>query len=174
VPKYKLRLPSKGDYLYSDDGYWFIGDTADEAFDFFREEMCEEDVEWVHPVILRGHVLYKADIDAGDCHEDAEPGDTTFFIVTDDAEKALAHELAPNEILAWVEGTPRPWWTYGPNGFGPDPTYHAHVGSDCLGEAFETREAADQAVRKVVDERVEAWKAAHPEFHRPVVGETAS
>lgn len=165
MPKYKLRMPPEGDYLYSDDGTWYIGKTAEAAHDFFADEW--DPTEWVYPVIIRGHILYKRDIDAGDGHEDAEPGDTTFWIVTQDTEKALAHECLPSEVMAWVRGTPRPWWTYGPNGYGENLTYHAKVGEDELGN-FETREAAEEAVKKLVKERVQEWKDAHPECYRPL------
>lgn len=167
MPKYKLRLPPKGDYLYADGDYWFIGDTAAEAHEFFADEIYEP-VEWVHPVVLRGHVLYKADIENGDAYEDAEPGDSTFNIVVErDSEKALSHELRADELLAWVDGPVKPWWTYGPKDWSASPTYTAHVGDDSLGE-FDTREDADAAVKRVVAERVEEWKAAHPEFYRPL------
>lgn len=167
MPKYKLRLPSAGDYLYSDGDVWFIGDSAADAHEFFAEEW-NDPTEWVHPVILAGHVLYKADVENGDGHDDAEPGDSTFSIVTQDSEVALTRELRPHEVRAWLTGAPRPWWSYGPNYGDPDATYHAEVAKKSIGDKFESREAARAAVEKATAEREEAWKAAHPAMYRPL------
>ena len=160
MTKYKLWLPGPGEYLRMDDGeYIFVAATAEEAHRMFDEYSGPE--EWVHPVVLRGHVLYKRDIDAGDCHEDAEPGDSTFStVISGDSEAALAHDLAANEVLAWESGPPRPWWTYGWNGTG----YEAVVGKDTL-DVFASTEAANEAVKAEVEKRVQAWKDTHPQFH---------
>lgn len=169
--KYKVRLPPKGDCLRNDDGdTWFIGDTAEEAHEFFADEMCDP-VEWVHPVILSAHVLYKRDIDTEEYHDGAEPGDTSFEIAIEwDTARLLVHELKPHQLLAWITGTPRPFWTYGfarsTAGWGPG--YMGKVGTDILGEDFPTIDAAQEAVELEVAKRIDAWKAAHPEFHREV------
>lgn len=168
MPKYKLRLPARGDYLHDDSGSpWFIGETADEAHEFFADEWCSP-TEWVHPVILRGHILYKAEIDAGDGHEDAEPGDTTFTITTQDSEQAMDRELRSDEVRAWLPGPPTPWWTYGPNAYTQESTYHATIERETLGTDYPSREAARAAVEQAVAERVEAWKREHPQFFRPL------
>lgn len=109
MTRYRLRLPGPGDYLHSDDGTdAFVAETADEARDYF-EDYHGERPEWVHSHIARGRIVYKRDIDGGDVHEDAEPGDTTFDYLTDDG-----RELRAYEVRVWEIGTPRVSWSIHP------------------------------------------------------------
>jgi hypothetical protein len=172
MPKYKLSIPSPGEYIYCEGDMVYVGDTAAEAHEFYIEEACEEGPEfWVFPEILRGRCVYARDIDNCDCHEDAEPGDTTFDYVAR-GESAL-RPLNPGEILTWPRGTWRPFWTYGPTRYGRPPAraprrlgprFMGEVGADVLGDDFPTREAARDAVDREVTKRIDAWKAAHPEY----------
>lgn len=165
MPKYKLRLPGPGDYIYCESEMVYVGDTAEDAFAFYIDEACEEGPEfWVTPEILRGRCVYARDIENCECHEDAEPGDTTFDYVAR-GESAL-RPLKPGEILTWPRGTWRPFWTYGPartdKQWGPG--FMGEVGGDVLGEDFPTMEAAQEAVEREVAKRIDAWKATHPQY----------
>lgn len=173
MPKYKLRMPGPGDYIYCDGDAVYVGETADDALTFYIGEEYAYDVDevWVCPEILRGRCVYARDIEAGDCHEDAEPGDTTFDLVV--SGDAALRPLKAGEILTWPRGSWRPFWTYGPTrtetAWGPG--FMAQVGTDVLGEDFPTREAAQEAVECEAAKRIEAWKRDHPQFCRAVPSE---
>ena len=172
MARYKLRLPLPGGYIYCESDVVYVGDTAEDAIRFYVEAAYEEGPEfWVYPEILAGRCVYARDIEDGDCHEDAKPGDTTFDLVAR-GESAL-RPLKPGEILTWPRGTWRPYWTYGPardeKGL-CGPGFRGVVGTDTLGEDYPTWKAAQEAVEREVAKRVDAWKVAHPEY-RGVVPE---
>lgn len=166
MPKYKMRLCPPGDYLYCEGETVYVGNTADDALTFYIEEEYEEGPEvWVHPEILRGRIVYARDVENMDCHEDAEPGDTTYDLVTSDPEGAL-RELRGSEVRSWPRGTWRPHWSYRPKNW-VEPTYEATVAGESIGE-FEDRDAAQKAVDVKCAELIDVWKAAHPEYRREV------
>lgn len=163
MPKYKLRLVPPGDYLYCEGEMVYVGNSAAEAHAFYVEEAYEEGPEfWVHPEILRGRVTYARNIEAGDCHEDAEPGDTTYDLITGHPERAL-RELGDNEVLSWPRGAWRPHWSYRPPCAANGPKFVAEVAGQEIGE-FGSRDETEAAVNAKVAELVDAWKAAHPEY----------
>lgn len=92
---YKLRVPEAGTWLYGDGPSALVADTIKEA----REEYgCFE----VHAVIGRCRVLYAHDIEAGDCFEGAERGDTMVMYGELDDGRALG----PAECRVWIKGIP--------------------------------------------------------------------
>lgn len=120
MPRYKLNVPTAGDYLYS-DGYTdsaVVADTIDEA----RELL--ESFE-VHSYIGCCRVVYAADVENGDCHEDAEPGDTTVDYCADDGRE----ELEPHQCRVWMTGPPTFWWQLEP--LPPDPIHPSEVPIGC-------------------------------------------
>lgn len=84
MAKYRLRVPESGTWLYGDGPPSVVADDIWEA-----RELFEEDEEGNFPIYLHSsigvcRVLYKRDIEAGDGHEGAEPGDTTVEYCRDD------------------------------------------------------------------------------------------
>ena len=170
MTKYKLRVVGPGDYLYGEDGMLYIGDSAEEAHDFYADEACDP-VEWVHPEILRARLVYARDVEMGDCHEDAEPGDTTYDLVTDHPERAL-RALGENEVRAWPRGAWRPHWSIKPEWSTGVPGDQVTVEGEIIGQ-FATREEAEIARNAAVAIVVETWKCEYPEFYRAPAPEEA-
>lgn len=167
MPKYKLRLVGDGEYLHGEYGLIYIGASAEDALDFYIEEGIARAPEiWVHPEILGGRIVYARDVEDGNCHEDAEPGSTTYDLMTADPDTAL-RPLRPGEVRAWPRGAWQPNWRYGPVDWSVT-AYQATVAGVSLGEDFESRDAARAAVQSRCAELIDAWKAEHPEFRRPV------
>ena len=118
--RYKLKVIDKGDYVHMDDGgLAFRADTEDEARAMFLDYGYEpHEVEKMHSFTLLPRIVYARDVEAGDCHEDAEPGDTTYDSTArtdaDGAIKVWATGPAPGrwsivpedwpQVRAWVEG----------------------------------------------------------------------
>lgn len=121
---YRLRLPGPGEPLHSDDGtVAFVAETADEARDCF-EDYYGDRPEWVHSHIACGRIAYKHDVDAGDVHEDCEPGDTTFDYTTDHGGELRAHEAR-----VWERGIPEVWWSIHPLPYESVPAEDVPVGT---------------------------------------------
>lgn len=102
MSRYKLRVPSAGTFLYGDDGRAVVADDIHQA----RDEL--EAFE-VHSYIGVCRVVYAADVENGECHEDAEPGDTTIDYHFDDG-----REPGSNECRVWEVGPPGFHWTMAP------------------------------------------------------------
>lgn len=105
MPRYKLRVPQTGDMLYGDD-VAIVADTISEAREFWEDEEGES-VVFLHSMIGRCQLLYKRDIDNGDGHDGAEPGDTTVNYCPDDG-----RDLRPDECRLWMLGAPSFRWNY--------------------------------------------------------------
>ena len=108
MPRYKLRPPQAGDFLYGDGDTAVVADTIEQARAFWRDDY-DEDAIYLHSYIGRCRVVYKADVENGDAHEDAEPGDTTIDYIRDDG-----RELRPGEVRVWMLGPPRRNWRMEP------------------------------------------------------------
>lgn len=162
MPKYKLRLAEPGDYLYCEGDPVYVGDTAAEAHTFYRDEWNADDLEWVHPEILRGRVVYARDIEACDCHEDAERGDTTYDLVTSDPARAL-RPLCDGEIRTWPRGPWQPHWMIKSPWSSTGHGWEVTIAGKVIGE-FIGREAAEAARDGAEAELIEAWKANHPDY----------
>jgi hypothetical protein len=146
-----------GDYLYGDGGeVIYVCDTAQEALAFFEEEMGERP-EWVHSEVLRARVVYAADVEAGECHEDAEPGDTTYDYVT--RERRPLRELGENEVRVWIRGPWTPGWMIDSPHWTGRPGHTVTVDGVEVGE-YETAAAAERARKEAVENAVRQWKAA--------------
>lgn len=104
MPRYKLRVPTSGDWLYGDGDRAVVADTREEAREHF-EEYFGEPAPYLHSYIGRCRIVYKRDVEAGDCHEDAEPGDTTVDYRRDDG-----GDLAPADVRVWMLGPPPVDW----------------------------------------------------------------
>lgn len=100
MARYKLRVPEAGDWLYGDGDDAVVADTREQARESFEEERGEP-APYLHSYIGRCRVVYKRDVENGDAHEDAEPGDTTVDYCRDDD-----RELAWSECRVWVLGPP--------------------------------------------------------------------
>lgn len=110
MPRYKLRVPEAGTMLYG-DGYSdraMVADTLSEARDLWEDYEGERPI-YLHSLIGVCGVVYKRDIDNGDAHEDAEPGDTTVWYADDDGRDLRAHECR-----VWMLGAPSPHWEMKP------------------------------------------------------------
>lgn len=105
MPRYKLRVPQPGDWLYGDADTAVVAETLTEAREHFDDYYGEGEHPYLHSYIGRCRVAYKRDVEAGDCHEDAEPGDTTVDYCTDDG-----RVLGPGECRAWMPGPPPVSW----------------------------------------------------------------
>lgn len=99
-PRYKLRVPEPGDALFG-DGMAVVADTIEEARDAWEHETGARPL-YMHSSLGRCRVVYAHDIENGDAHEDAEPGDTTVDYFLDDG-----RDPAPGEIRVWEDGAPR-------------------------------------------------------------------
>lgn len=159
MPRYTLNLAGRGDFIYSDDGdRWVAAETAGEAKTYF----LLNDGEWprfVHSWIGRARCVTKRDVEAGDCHEDAEPGDTTYEFIRDDG-----RELRSNEVRLWERGPWSPHWSMEP------PWYHggAHDGPWLVKVGpFEFKAATRDEACEIRDRErataTEAWKTEHPD-----------
>jgi hypothetical protein len=106
MPRYKLRVPEAGTMLYGDGDTGMVADTIEQARDYFAEwDGGDERPIYLHSYIGVCRVAYKRDVEAGDCHEDAEPGDTTVDYCRDDG-----RALADHEVRVWMLGPPSwPW-----------------------------------------------------------------
>lgn len=99
MARYKVRVPSPGDDLHGDDGTTaIVANTIEQAREFW-EDWDGEPAIYLSSYIGRCRVVYKADLECGDCHEDAEPGDTTVDYLVDDG-----RELFDGEIRCWTRG----------------------------------------------------------------------
>ena len=108
MPRYKLCVPQAGDTLYGDGDTSVVADTIDQAREFFRDHTEDgEPPVYLHSYIGRCRVVYKLDVDNGDCHEDAEPGDTTIDYLRD-----TGCELVAGEVRCWEIGRPDFHWEY--------------------------------------------------------------
>lgn len=105
MPRYKLCIPQAGDMLYG-DGDCIVADTLDDARAYW-EDWTGEPVVYLHSHIGRCRVVFAADVENGDCHDDAEAGDTTIDYIDDDG-----RDLAENEVRCWEQGAPSPHWTF--------------------------------------------------------------
>lgn len=99
MPRYKLSVPENGATLYGDDTA-IVADTIEEARDYW-EDWDGEPAIYLHSYVGVCRIVYKRDVDNGDCHEDAEPGDTTLDYVDD-----TGQDLGPNEVRVWMRGAP--------------------------------------------------------------------
>lgn len=110
MPRYRLRVPAQGDVLYSDGpDPSIVADTIEVARDCFRDYTPDEQEPiYLHAYRGRCEILYKRDIDNGDGHDGAEPGDTTVWYGPDDP----TVPLADNECRVWELGCPRVHWEY--------------------------------------------------------------
>lgn len=104
MPRYKLRVPEPGDWLYGDGDKAVVAATREEARSYY-EDYYDEPAPYLHSRIGRCRVVYKRDVEAGDCHEDAEPGDTTVDYLRDDG-----RDLGPGECRVWELGPPPVAW----------------------------------------------------------------
>lgn len=106
MARYKLRIPQTGDMLYGDERA-IVADTLDAAREAWEQEEGEA-VVYLHPHIGRCRVVYARDVENGECHDDAEAGDTTVDYLTD-----TGRELAENEVRCWERGGPSWLWNFG-------------------------------------------------------------
>jgi hypothetical protein len=100
MARYKLRVPQPGDFLYGDGDTGVVADTREEARQFLADDSGEF-VPYLHSYIGSCRVVYKRDFDSCDCHDGAEPGDTTVDYCADDG-----RELRPHECRVWMSGPP--------------------------------------------------------------------
>lgn len=107
MARYKLRIPQTGDVLYG-DGRAIVADTLDEARAEWEHEDCEP-VIYLHSSIGQCRVVYARDVENGECHEDAEAGDTTVDYMPD-----TGRDLAANEVRCWERGGPSWRWDMRP------------------------------------------------------------
>lgn len=107
MARYKLRVPEAGTCLYGDGPETVVADSIEEARDLL--EVFE-----VHSQIGVCQIVYAADVENGECHEDAEAGDTTVWYTPDDG-----RELGEDECRVWVVGPPSHGWSLSP--LDPDP-----------------------------------------------------
>jgi len=105
---YQLSVPPAGTMLYGGGDQSMVADSLDEAKDLW-EDWTGERPDYMHSYIGVCRVLYKRDVDSGDCHEDAEPGDTSLDYSRDDG-----RELRSDECRVWEPGPPSWHWSYKP------------------------------------------------------------
>lgn len=106
MPRYKLRVPQLGDPLHWDDGTEsVVADTLAQAREEWEHQYGEPAPQFLHSEIGRCQIVYKRDLENGDYHEDAEPGDTSYWMARDHG-----GELLPNEFRCWIAGPPRWHW----------------------------------------------------------------
>ncbi|HET9198212.1 MAG TPA: hypothetical protein VFN92_08180 [Solirubrobacterales bacterium] len=129
-PQYKLRVPEPGTFLYGDGPEAVVATSIEEARDLL--ETFE-----VHSEIGICRIVYKADVDNGEAHEGAEPGDTTVWYQRDDG-----RDLEEGEVRVWIAGPPSWSWSLGPDGVEPLSLSDIPVGSQFAlergGEDLET------------------------------------
>lgn len=117
MARYKLNVIEKGGHLYWDDGtLCFRADTEEEARQMFIDFGYEPDtVEVLHAEVIRPRVVYKHDVEAGECHEDAYPGDTTYDHFVAHTRQFEHGQLPPDEyIVVWARGRRRASWVLRP------------------------------------------------------------
>lgn len=103
MTRYKLRLPSEGDVLYTDDGDGFaVAATAELARELLSEER-DEAVIYVHPMVARHEIVYARHLE--EAFDGAEPGDTQFWIVPGDPKHS-------SDVRVWGVGAPDFLWEY--------------------------------------------------------------
>lgn len=102
MARYKLRVPDAGTMLYG-DGQAMVADTLDEARELWEDYTGEFHV-CMHSYIGRCRIVYARDVEQGECHEDAEPGDTTLDYLADDG-----RALLDSEVRVWEPGVVVPW-----------------------------------------------------------------
>lgn len=147
---YALVRPILGQFIYEDDEPLVVANDGERAKDFFEQEYGERP-EFVHSQIGYGRLVYARDIERGECHEGAAPGDTTFRFSRDNGRK-----LARGEFRVWARGPLRPGWVIKPTGFKGD-GFTVIVGGQKIGEA-KSYPSADR-LRKQGEKRcIEAWK----------------
>lgn len=153
MPKYKIRVPEAGTYLHGDGPESVVADSIEEA-----RELLEEFE--VHSSIGRCQILYKAQVDDGDCFEGAEPGDTQVWYCHDDGS-----ELAENECRVWHPGPPplRDWRI---EPVGPEPIDFAALP---IGTRFTLERAATEDLRLVEQPRQvgDVWEVEVEPVPRP-------
>lgn len=99
MPGFALTVPDRGDVLYG-DGQAIVADTVEEARALWEHETGDR-LLYMHSHIGICRVVSAGDVENGDCHEDAEPGDTTVDYCRDDG-----RDLSPGEIRVWEPGAP--------------------------------------------------------------------
>ncbi len=140
MPRYKLRVPEEGAILHG-DGFAAVAATKDAAREYL-EDYVGEPVPYLHSYIGSCRVVYARDYENGDCHDGAEPGDTTIDYRTDNG-----RDLRPHECRVWEVGAPRlALWKMEllpPLPIAPEtipvgaPVRHHRLGSgECAGSAF--------------------------------------
>lgn len=108
MARYKLRVPVAGTWLYGDGPEAVVADTIDEAREMFLAERDDPAI-YLHSSIGRCRVVYARDVESGDCHEDAEPGDTTIDYLPD-----TGRDLKAGEVRVWQLGWQGPSWEMAP------------------------------------------------------------
>lgn len=110
MPRYKLNVPPPGTMLYGEsyDDRAMVADSHEQARELW-EEWTEEPQPFLYSYVGRCRVVYKRDVESGDCHEDAEPGDTTLDYTRDNG-----RDLAANECRVWMLGPPPVDWRIEP------------------------------------------------------------
>jgi hypothetical protein len=99
MPRYKLRVPGPGTWLYGDGPSAVVADTIQAAREFFEEYEGDAPQIYLSSYIGSCRVVYKRDIEVMDCHDEAEPGDTTVDYLADNG-----RELRDHEVRVWVGG----------------------------------------------------------------------
>lgn len=100
MPRYKLRPVEYGQVIELDDGeLCAFAETIAEARDLFDDWTGERPM-YLHSAVASYRVVYARDIEDGECHEDAEPGDTTFTIHEGDPRRE-------SDRRVWMLGAPR-------------------------------------------------------------------
>lgn len=121
MPRYKLRVPQTGDPLHWDDGTEaVVADTLAAARAEWDSMYGEPAPQYLHSEIGRCQIVYARDIENCDAHEDAQPGDTTYWMGTDDG-----RELRANEFRCWLAGPPHVGWKMEP--LPPEPVEVAEI-----------------------------------------------
>ncbi len=99
MARYKLRVPEIGAFLYGSAETAVVAESIADARTIWFEEMGVVEPFWT---CYRGscRVVYARDIECGDCHGEAEPGDTTVDYLPHDPDEPLA----AHEILCFEPG----------------------------------------------------------------------
>lgn len=104
MPRYNLRVPSPGDFLYGDGDRSIVADTVEDAREFWFDDTDEVEIYW-HSYIGRCRIVYARDVENGDAHDEAEAGDTTVEYAADDG-----RDLRDGEVRVWEPGWRGTWW----------------------------------------------------------------
>lgn len=98
MPRYKLRPVEYGETVWLDTGdMCAVAETIEEARDLFAEH--DDRPMYLHPAVAVHRIVYARDIEDGDCHDGAEPGDTTFTVRDGDP----THD---SDRRVWMLGAP--------------------------------------------------------------------